>query len=96
MKHYNVQETAMRIRGLRKIYGFTQENAAKMLEIDRRSLSHIETGSKGCSIDLLVRFATIYHVSLDYLLLGKKQDDELLKAKLDTAITQLIELRNIL
>lgn len=46
MNYYNIKETADRIRKLRSDCGYTQEKAAGLLGIDRRSLSHVEIGSK--------------------------------------------------
>jgi transcriptional regulator with XRE-family HTH domain len=96
MKYYNVKETASRIRALRIEHGYTQAQAAKMLYIDRCSLSHIENGSKGCSIDILARIASVYSTSLDYLIFGKPQTSEKLKKNLEAVIPQLISLHEIL
>lgn len=43
----------------------------KKLNIDRSHLSHIESGERGVSLDLLIQFSEIFHVSLDYIILGK-------------------------
>lgn len=93
MKTYNIKETASRIRDLRKIHRYTQEQAAELLDIDRRSLSNIETGAKGCSLDLFIRISNVYNVSLDYLLLGKRLENTMLKKDLDMVIKQLSVLR---
>ena len=34
----------------------------------------MERGREGCSIDLLVEIAVYFHVSTDYLLMGKASD----------------------
>lgn len=94
MKYYDVKETAARIRALRKIHHYTQEQAAELLEIDRRSLSYIESAARGCSLDLLIRMASAYDVTLDYLVFGERSNGTLLKANLDAVIEQLIALRN--
>lgn len=64
--------------------------------IDRSLLSHVEAGRRGCSVDLLVRFADFFDVSLDLLILGKEQaipastkGRELLKADITELIAQL-------
>ena len=79
MKTYNIKETASRIRELRKKHRYTQEQAAELLEIDRRSLSNIENAA---------------NVTLDYLLFGDDTKREMLKAELDTIIGQLTLLRD--
>lgn len=94
MKYYDVKETAARIRALRKINHYTQEQAAERLEIDRRALSYIESASRGCSLDLFIRMASVYDVSLDYLVLGERPDSTLLQANLDSVIVQLTALRD--
>lgn len=96
MSYYNIQETSTRIRQLRLSSGYTQEKAAGLLEIDRRSLSHIEKGTKGCSVDMLIRLSEVYGVSLDYLLLGRDTDGQLVKSKLEEMIRQLTALKNCL
>lgn len=70
MLNYNMEETAKRLRTLRVQQGYTQEAAAERLGVERSHLSRMERGQKGCSLELLVRLAQLYGVSLDYLLLG--------------------------
>ena len=96
MKTYNLKETATRIRDLRKIHRYTQEQAAELLEVDRRTLSNIETAQKGCSVDMLIRITEVYDVTLDYLLMGNDLNGKNLKVNLDSIIQQLISLRNTL
>ena len=92
MNYYNILEAAARIRTLRDTHGYTQEQAAELLNIDRSFLSRIENGSKGCSVDLFVRLSELYHVSLDYLVLGRSSDQVLLKENLKKVIRQLADL----
>ena len=58
-----------------------QENLAKMLNIDRSFFSYIESGKRGCSVDLLVQLSELFGVSLDYLILGSTQDCVLRRAE---------------
>ena len=39
-------------------------------------LAKIETGKRGCSLDILIDFAAFFNASLDYLVLGKVSDSE--------------------
>ena len=94
MKTYNIKETAARIRNLRVGFGYTQEKAACLLGSDRRSLSHMENGSRGCSLDMLIRISALYKVPMDYLLFGWKGDSELMKVGIDRAISCLVTLRD--
>ena len=66
---YDIKQSGLRIRQLRLKSGFTQEKIAEALGVDRSFYSRIESGKKGCSVDLLIQFSELYHVSLDYLIL---------------------------
>ena len=65
---YDMKESGERIRQLRIENSLTQEKVASMLNIDRSFYNRIESGKKGCSIDLLVDFSEALNVSTDYLL----------------------------
>ena len=94
--NYDIVRSGERIRQLRIQSGYTQEKLAGEMNIDRSLISHVEAGRRGCSVDLLVRFADFFDVSLDLLVLGKEQtipastkDLELLKADITELIAQL-------
>lgn len=70
---YNTKESGKRIQTLRLQNGYTQEVLANKLNIDRSLLSHIESGKRGCSIDLFIRLSSVFDVSLDMLILGKEK-----------------------
>lgn len=53
---------------LRKERGYSQKKAAADLGISQALLSHYEKGIRECGLDFLVRAATYYGVSCDYLL----------------------------
>ena len=92
MTNYNILAIAGRISYLRRQNGLTLAEAAQKLGIQRRSLSNIESGAKGCSIDLLVRIADTYGCSLDYLILGRDIDGKAAKLTLQTTIHELTRL----
>lgn len=69
--NYDMQQSGKRIHRLRVQNGLTQEGIAVVLNIDRSFYSRIEAGQKGCSVDLLVQISDLFHVSLDYLVLGR-------------------------
>ena len=91
--YYDISKTSIRIRELRIKNNYSQETAAQLLGIDRSSLSHIEKGVKGCSVDLLIRIAQVYKTTVDYLLSGRDQDGSITGLVLDEAIRTLSELR---
>jgi len=92
--YYDMKRSGERIRQLRIQNRHTQEALAKALNIDRSLLSHIESGKRGCSVDLFVRLSDFFGVSLDLLITGEehtipqRMHD---KAILETSITELVE-----
>lgn len=71
--NYDMKRSGAYIQNLRTQHGYTQERLAKAVNIDRSFLSRIESGEKGCSVDLFVQFAELFHVSLAELILGMKR-----------------------
>ena len=69
--HYDMKRSGVYIQNLRIQNGYTQNELAKAMNIDQSFLSRIESGKKGCSVDLLVQLSNLFSVSLDYLALGK-------------------------
>ena len=53
---------------LRKERGLSQKQVADELNISQALLSHYEKGIRECGLDFLVRVASYYNVSCDYLL----------------------------
>ena len=97
--NYDVKRSGERIRQLRIQNGYTQERLAETLKIDQSFLSRIESGSKGCSVDLFVQLSEIFHVSLNILILGQEamrrpidEDKARLKADIGELISRLTEL----
>ena len=56
---YNTLETGRRIQKLRKAKGLTQEQLAERLNVSAVHLAKIETGKRGCSLDILIDFAAL-------------------------------------
>ena len=93
---YDMKKSGMYIQRLRIRQGYTQEEFAKMLNIDRSYLSRIESGKKGCSVDLLVQLSELLNVSIDYLVTGEVRtplletaDREQLKNAIENLITHM-------
>ena len=93
---YDMKKSGSRIRQLRIQKGLTQEEVALLLNIDRSFYGRIESGQKGCSVDILVRLVSFYETSLDYLILGtgenhlfKMKTAESLKADISELIDHL-------
>lgn len=68
---YDIKQSGARIRQLRIKNGLTQEKTANALNIDQSYYGRIETGKRGCPVDLLIQFSDLFDVSLDYLILGR-------------------------
>lgn len=89
--HYDMKQSGARIRSLRKQNGYTQEELARLLSIDRSFLSSIESGKKGCSVDLFIQLSGFFHISLDELILGTEQHGTFSKEKVKDSISALID-----
>ncbi len=89
--HYDMKQSGARIRFLRKQNRYTQEELAKLLSMDRSFLSGIESGKKGCSVDLFIQFAEFFHISLDELILGAEHNRNVSKEEVKDSISALID-----
>ncbi len=72
--NYDMKRSGAYIQNLRIQNGYSQNDLAKQMNINQSSLSRIEIGRKGCSVDLFIQFSELFHVSLDALILGKEPD----------------------
>lgn len=92
MCYFDATEFAIRLSNLRKAQGMTQEAMAEALNISLEHLSKMERGKRKPSIDLVVAMACYFHVSTDYLLMGKNHDMVDSRIKLLDVVTQLTEI----
>lgn len=65
---------AEQLKTLRKINGQTQKELAEKLKIKQNSYSDWENGKSEPNIEMLVRIADSFDVSLDYLMGGKMKN----------------------
>ena len=61
-----------RIASLRKASDMTQEQLAALVGTTRQAVSKWESGKSAPDVDGLVRIGSIFHVSMDYLILGEE------------------------
>ena len=101
--NYDMKACGNRIRQLRIQHRYTQEEFAKTLNVDRSNPSRIESGRRGCSLELLIQLSELFGVTLDYLILGKNTAEALpidkkeqLKELLNELIGQLESFQSIL
>lgn len=83
---------ARRLKTLRKANGMTQEKAVEELNISIEHLGNMERGQGKPSLELLVEIALYFHVSTDYLLLGRELDRDSIRASLLELSAQMTEL----
>ena len=80
--YYDLRESGLRIKKLRKQKGLTQEQLADKLNISTSNLGKLERGLQGLSIDLLIELSIFFDVSLDYILLGRELQTDALKRQI--------------
>lgn len=71
------REIGRRITEARLAKGFSQEDAAKLLEVTRVTWNHTEKGTQKIAIDRLVAIAKLLGVSLNKLIPGLSEDTQL-------------------
>ena len=98
---YNMKRSGEYIKSLRIQNGYTQSGLSKAMNIDQSYLSRVESGTKGCSVDLLIQFSNFFHVSLDSLVFGPKMSNSSkeeyktrLKSDVEELISQLIRFQS--
>ncbi len=72
--NYDMKRSGTYIQSLRIRNGYTQNELAKEMNINQSSLSRIEAGNKGCSVDMFIQLSEFFNVSLDALILGVESD----------------------
>lgn len=71
------QQIDARIEQLRSKFGQSREALAEKLGISWQHLSNIEKGRRRITLDLLLKLRAIYQVSLDYLIFGVDEPNDL-------------------
>ena len=67
-----------RIQDLRTDADMSQKQLSEILHISQRSYSHYETGSRNIPVEMLIRLANYYEISVDYLV-GRTDKKEMNK-----------------
>lgn len=67
-----------RIQDLRTDADMSQKQLSEILHISQRSYSHYETGSRNIPVEMLIRLANYYDISVDYLV-GRTNKKEMNK-----------------
>ncbi|MBE5954964.1 MAG: helix-turn-helix transcriptional regulator [Lachnospiraceae bacterium] len=77
-----------RLSQIRKSQKMTQEVLSEKLNISAKHVSHVERGISSYSLKNLIDFCEIFNCSLDYILLGKPNQNVL--NKLPSEIIELL------
>ncbi len=96
--YLDVKEVGARIRALRMERNLTQAEMAEALNISLEHYKRIETGRRGCSIDILISVKMYFGVSLDYLVLEETPDVEVeqIRSELEDVIGRLSQIWKVL
>lgn len=71
------EQIAERLKEARIMSGLSQENAAKILSMQRPAISEIESGRRKVSAEEIIQFSKLYKVSTSWLLLKEENDSEM-------------------
>ena len=69
---YDRKAAGIRIREKRRQLGITMKEAAEKLGRVPTYYADIERGNCGMSVETMIAISRLYHMSLDYLILGKE------------------------
>lgn|SRR5690625_3770509 len=71
------KKIAERLKEARALAGLSQENAAKILGIQRPAISEIESGKRKVSAEEIIQFSKLYKVNTSWLLLKEESEAEM-------------------
>lgn len=77
-----------RVAEIRKEHGLTQQELADKLYVDKRTISRIESGTY-LTLESLIRIATVFGVSLDYIML-RSDIRKVIPSSLDETETKIL------
>ena len=77
MKKLSLEQVGSRVRRTRTQMNLTREQFAEQVGISPQFLAEIENGKKGMSADTLFKICDRFHLSADYILLGRASSEQL-------------------
>lgn len=88
------EQIAERLKEARTLSGLSQENAAKILNVQRPAISEIESAKRKVSAEEIIQFSRLYKVSTNWLLL-KEEDDSEMEEEIKIAARELIKMSEV-
>lgn len=82
-------EFAKQLKKLRTDKGLSQEDIAQKIHVTRQAVSRWEAGSSVPDLETAVQLATLFDVSLDWLVLDKQPDDNVTNKDILNAVNDL-------
>jgi transcriptional regulator with XRE-family HTH domain len=87
----DTKEIGLRVRGLRVKRDLKQEKLAKILKIDRSTLSKIESGTNTPTTRILIDLKQVFSVSIDWILFGTGPGKDNVTDKYNHDLEELFE-----
>jgi transcriptional regulator with XRE-family HTH domain len=81
-----------RIAKIRRSQHMTQERLAELLGVSTKHISHVENASSTLSLPKLIKFCRLSGCSLDYVVLGRKEDPVM--SRLPQKIIDILSINN--
>lgn len=88
MTQNELKQMANRIKARRESFLYTQESFSELIDISASSYTKIENAFQKPSLDTLIKISQNLYVSVDYLLFGDEQQNQI---KNDDIITKTVE-----
>lgn len=88
---YSKLETGERIRKQREFLGYSREKLAECIGRVPKYCADIERGQCGMSIETLLELSNVLNLSLDYIILGEKDEEEKLSPSELTSDIEIIQ-----
>ena len=63
-----------RLYACRRKNGWSQSYVAEKIDVSINTISSIENEAQQFNLAILIQFSSLYDVSIDYILFGKKQE----------------------
>lgn len=84
---------ASRIREARKMAGLSQSQVATLMQMQRPSISEIEAGNRKVSAEEVAQFATLFSVSVSWLMGEGEEKVDLKNTQLQLAAREIQKLK---